>query len=87
MIASNMRGPHKTLYFGGAPVEKLISTGPLVFPMGMNITGWSYEGGMQICVLTCTDQVSDPHAVADQLPAALAELVARCETDADSVNS
>lgn len=87
MIASNMRGPQQTLYFGGAPVEKLISTGPLVFPMGMNITGWSYQGGMQICVLTCTNQVKDPQRIADRLPAALAELVARCETAADSVNS
>ena len=55
--------------------------------MGMNITGWSYQGGMQICVLTCTDQVKDPHGIADRLPAALAELVARCQTAADSVNS
>ncbi|MDR3663565.1 MAG: wax ester/triacylglycerol synthase family O-acyltransferase [Mycobacterium sp.] len=83
MIASNMRGPQQRLYFGGAPVEKLISTGPLVFPMGMNITGWSYEGDLQICVLTCTDQVDDPHGIADRLPAALAELVARCAAAAD----
>ncbi|MUL64970.1 hypothetical protein BOO86_10895 [Mycobacterium sp. CBMA 234] len=87
MIASNMRGPQQRLHFGGAPVEKLISTGPLVFPMGMNITGWSYEGEMQICVLTCTDQVKDPHTIADRLPAALAELVARCQPATDSVNS
>jgi WS/DGAT/MGAT family acyltransferase len=78
MIASNMRGPQQRLYFGGAPVEKLISTGPLVFPMGLNMTGWSYEGQMQICVLACSDQVSDAQAIADRLPAALAELVARC---------
>ena len=87
MIASNMRGPQQTLYFGGAPVEKLISTGPLVFPMGMNITGWSYQGGMQICVLTCSDQVPDPQAIADRLPAVLAELVARAEAAADPAGS
>jgi WS/DGAT/MGAT family acyltransferase len=87
MIASNMRGPQHKLYFGGAPVEKLISTGPLVFPMGMNITGWSYGGSMQICALTCTDQVSDPQAIADRLPVALAELVARCATVAGSVTN
>jgi diacylglycerol O-acyltransferase len=76
MIASNMRGPQR-LYFGGAPVEQLISTGPLVFPMGLNMTGWSYEGQMQICVLSCADQVPDTQVIADRLPAALAELVAR----------
>jgi WS/DGAT/MGAT family acyltransferase len=86
MIASNMRGPQR-LYFGGAPIEQLISTGPLVFPMGLNMTGWSYAGEMQICVLSCTDQLTDPQAIADRLPVALAELVARCEPAADSVNS
>lgn len=84
MIASNMRGPQQRLYFGGAPVEKLISTGPLVFPMGLNMTGWSYEGQMQICVLSCTDQLAEPQLIADRLPVALAELVARC-SPADAV--
>lgn len=78
MIASNMRGPAQRLYLGGAPVEKLISTGPLVFPMGLNMTGWSYEGQMQICVLSCPDQLADPQAIAERLPTALAELVACC---------
>jgi diacylglycerol O-acyltransferase / wax synthase len=85
MIASNMHGPQQRLYFGGAPVEKLISTGPLVFPMGLNMTGWSYQGQMQICVLSCADQVADPQVIADGLPAALAELVARGESAADTV--
>jgi diacylglycerol O-acyltransferase len=84
MIASNMRGPQQPLYFGGAPVQKLISTGPLVFPMGLNMTGWSYQGQLQICVLSCTDQLADPQAIADRLPAALAELVAQCEPAAGS---
>lgn len=73
LIASNMRGPQQ-LCFGGAPVERLISSGPLVFPMGLNFTGWSYAGQLTIGVLTCGAHVADPWQIADGLPEALAEL-------------
>jgi WS/DGAT/MGAT family acyltransferase len=76
LIASNMRGP-KQLYLGGAPIEQLISTGPLVFPMGLNFTGWSYEKDMTICVLACSDHIPQTFDIADHLPAMLAELAAR----------
>lgn len=74
LIASNMKGPQQ-LFFGGAPVEELISSGPLVFPMGLNFTGWSYEGKMTIGTLVCGEHLADPALIADGLPAALAELV------------
>lgn len=80
LIASNMRGPQNTLYWGGAPIEQLISSGPIVFPMGLNFTGWSYRDEMAICVLTCGDQVSDPYGIADRVPQALAELSARANS-------
>lgn len=77
LIASNMRGPQRRLYWGGAPIEKLISTGPLVFPMGLNFTGWSYQDQMTICVLTCGAHLDDPWQIADCLPTALAVLADR----------
>jgi WS/DGAT/MGAT family acyltransferase len=73
LIASNMRGPQR-LFFAGAPIERLISTGPLVFPMGLNFTGWTYDDQMTIGVLTCGDHVGDPWQIADGLPEALAQL-------------
>lgn len=73
LIASNMRGPQQ-LCFAGAPVERLISSGPLVFPMGLNFTGWSYDGQLTIGVLGCGDHGLDPWQIADGLPDALAEL-------------
>lgn len=82
LIASNMRGPEQ-LYFGGAPVEQLISTGPLVFPMGLNFTGWSYAGQLTIGTLVCADHVPDPSEIADGLPAALAELTAAASRHVD----
>ncbi|WP_082948906.1 wax ester/triacylglycerol synthase family O-acyltransferase [Mycobacterium sp. 1274756.6] len=75
LIASNMRGP-RPLFFGGAPVERLISTGPLVFPMGLNFTGWSYGDRLTIGVLACGRHIDDPWEIADGLPAELARLVA-----------
>ncbi|NKZ09469.1 wax ester/triacylglycerol synthase family O-acyltransferase [Mycolicibacterium septicum DSM 44393] len=80
LIASNMRGPQNTLYWGGAPIEQLISSGPIVFPMGLNFTGWSYRDEMAICVLTCGDQVPDPYGIADRVPQELAELSARANS-------
>ncbi|WP_102142581.1 wax ester/triacylglycerol synthase family O-acyltransferase [Mycobacterium hubeiense] len=85
LIASNMRGPQRRLYWGGAPIEKLISTGPLVFPMGLNFTGWSYEDQMTIGVLTCGDQVRDPFEIADHLPAELAELAAAASARIEAI--
>ncbi len=80
LIASNMRGPQNTLYWGSAPIEQLISSGPIVFPMGLNFTGWSYRDEMAICVLTCGDQVPDPYGIADRVPQALDELAARADS-------
>ncbi|MDD7812835.1 wax ester/triacylglycerol synthase family O-acyltransferase [Mycobacterium sp. CSUR Q5927] len=85
LIASNMRGPQRRLYWAGAPIEKLISTGPVVFPMGLNFTGWSYEDQMTICTLVCGDHVSDPWEIADGLPRALAELAALAPAVPESV--
>jgi WS/DGAT/MGAT family acyltransferase len=85
LIASNMRGPQKQLYLGGAPIEQLISSGPVVFPMGLNLTGWSYQDDMTICVLTCADHVSDPYGIADRLPGVLAELSERADSAGTSL--
>lgn len=85
LIASNMRGPQRPLYFGGAPIEQLISSGPVVFPMGLNFTGWSYRDEMAICVLTCGDHVPDPYAIADRFPGVLAQLSARADSVADTL--
>ena len=77
LIASDMPGPQQRLYWGGAPIEKLIAVGPVVFPMGLNFTGLSYEDQMTIGVLTCGDHVPDPWQIADGLPKAIAELADR----------
>jgi WS/DGAT/MGAT family acyltransferase len=77
LIASNVPGPKTRLYFGGAPIEKLISVGPIVYPYGLNFTGWSYGNDMTIGMQTCSDHVPDIWELADGIPRALDELAAR----------
>jgi diacylglycerol O-acyltransferase len=74
LIASNVPGPKTRLYFAGAPVEKLISVGPIVYPYGLNFTGWSYGTDMTIGMQACSDHVPDIWELADGIPRALDEL-------------
>lgn len=76
LIASNVPGPKNQLYFAGAPVEKLISVGHIIYPYGLNITGWSYLGEMTIAMQADKDRVPDIQEIADGFPHALAELAA-----------
>ncbi|QLL06825.1 wax ester/triacylglycerol synthase family O-acyltransferase [Mycobacterium vicinigordonae] len=74
LIASNVPGPRNRLYLGGAPVEKLISVGPIVYPYGLNFTGWSYGDDMTIGMQACSDHVPDIWEIADGIQVTLAEL-------------
>lgn len=74
LIASNVPGPKQRLYWGGAPIEKLISVGPIVYPYGLNFTGWSYGKDMTVGVQACGEHVPDIWAIADGIPRALNEL-------------
>lgn len=76
LIASNVPGPKDQLYLGGAPIEKLISVGPIVFPYGLNFTGWSYQGEMVISMQACGDHVPDMWEIASRVPQQLDELAA-----------
>ncbi|OBA81587.1 hypothetical protein A9W99_02975 [Mycobacterium sp. 1164966.3] len=79
LIASNVPGPKTRLYFAGAPIEKLISVGPIVYPYGLNFTGWSYGSDMTIGMQACSDHVPDIWELADGISRALDELAARAQ--------
>jgi diacylglycerol O-acyltransferase / wax synthase len=74
LIASNVPGPKTRLYFTGAPIEKLISVGPIVYPYGLNFTGWSYGSDMTIGMQACSDHVPDIWELAHGISQALDEL-------------
>jgi diacylglycerol O-acyltransferase / wax synthase len=76
MTVSNVPGPKKQLYFAGAPIANIISVGPIIYPYGLNVTGWSYLNRMTIGMQACKDRVADLAEIADGIPAALDELAA-----------
>jgi len=76
MTVSNVPGPKKQLYFAGAPIENIISVGPIIYPYGLNVTGWSYLDKMTIGMQACEKSVPDISEITDGIPRALAELTA-----------
>jgi WS/DGAT/MGAT family acyltransferase len=74
MTVSNVPGPKKQLYFGGAPIENIISVGPIIYPYGLNVTAWSYLDKMTIGMQACKKSVPDVSEITDGIPTALAEL-------------
>ncbi|HEU4361887.1 MAG TPA: wax ester/triacylglycerol synthase family O-acyltransferase [Mycobacterium sp.] len=80
MTLSNVPGPKKQLYFAGAPIETLISVGPIIYPYGLNVTGWSYLDSMIIAMQSSKyaskGQASDIWELVDGIPDAVAELAA-----------
>ncbi|MEB3979704.1 wax ester/triacylglycerol synthase family O-acyltransferase [Mycobacterium sp. 663a-19] len=76
MTVSNVPGPKRRLYFGGAPIEKIISVGPIIYPYGLNVTGWTYLDDMVIGMQASKERVPDIGELAEAIPEALAELAA-----------
>ena len=74
MTVSNVPGPKRQLYFAGAPIENIISVGPIIYPYGLNVTAWSYLDKMTIGMQACKKSVADVAEIADGIPHALAEL-------------
>jgi WS/DGAT/MGAT family acyltransferase len=78
MVVSNVKGPSE-LWADGARVEEIASIGQLTTGIGLNMTGWSYCGAMTIGLVACPEHEPTIWALADQLEAALAELVAAAD--------
>ena len=67
VVASNVRGPDVPLYMAGA---RLVSFSPIsiaIDGLGLNVTGFSYDGVMWVCVVACRDMLPDPAFFADCL--------------------
>ncbi len=74
LIVSNVRGPAQRLFIGGAELCELISVGPILPGIGMNLTAWSYDGRVGVAVLADGVAVTNARAVVDGLQPALDEL-------------
>jgi WS/DGAT/MGAT family acyltransferase len=76
LVISNVAGPRDELHLGGTRLEAIFSVGPILEGVGLNLTAWSYAGGLHIAAIGCPRSVPDPWALVDRLPEELAALEA-----------
>ena len=75
-IVSNVPGPPVPLYLAGARLTGVFSASVLLDHMGLNITLFTFGDRVDFGVHVDPDLIADPWAIADAIPAALAQLMA-----------
>lgn len=75
-VISNVPGPPIPLYLAGARLVGIYSASVLFDAMGVNVTCFTFEDRIDFGVHVDPDLVTDPWVIADQIPKALAELMA-----------
>jgi diacylglycerol O-acyltransferase len=75
LVTSNVPGPTGAIHVLGARMVSIHSVGPIVEGVGLNITAWSYIDAVNFGLLSCPENMPDLWALAEDLPAALEELV------------
>ncbi len=79
VVISNVPGPSEPSWFAGARMDELYSLSVLTEGAGLNLTAWSYAGCLHLGIVSCPELVGNIHAMADDVTAALAELLERAE--------
>jgi WS/DGAT/MGAT family acyltransferase len=77
LIVSNVPGPTGQLFLAGAPMRAYYPVSQLVDGQGLNITVFSYEGGLHIGVLADATLVPDADLIAADMANELVALVDR----------
>ena len=76
VTVSNVRGPDLPLYMAGAQLELFLAVSIVFDGIGLNVTGFSYNGTLWVCFVACRDMLPDPEAFRDCLAESFAELLA-----------
>jgi WS/DGAT/MGAT family acyltransferase len=76
LVISNVPGPPMPIYFMGARITGFYPFGPVFHGAGLNMTVLSNDGHLDVGLIACRELVPDLWDLADDLPIALAELVA-----------
>jgi hypothetical protein len=80
LIVSNVQGPRQETPLSGFVVDELISGGPLLEGVALNITAWSFNEQLNFGLVSCRRAVPDLPQLAERLRrqhAALLELARR----------
>ena len=79
VTVSNVRGPEATLYVAGARLVHFYPVSIATDYVGLNHTGFSYNGVLWISAVACRNMLPDPGFYADCLRASFEELMAAIE--------
>jgi diacylglycerol O-acyltransferase len=74
LVVSNVPGPPVPLTAHGAALRELVSVGPVLEGVGLNITVWSYAGALHVGLLADAARLPDLEGLAGALAPALDEL-------------
>ena len=75
VVVSNVRGPNVPLYLAGAKMQMFM---PISIPfdgLGLNITGFSYNGALWIAIVCCRSMLPDPAFLTKCLNDSFAEIL------------
>ena len=75
VTVSNVRGPDLPLYMAGAQLELFLAVSIVFDGIGLNVTGFSYNGTLWVCFVACRDMLPDPEEFRDCLEESFAELL------------
>ena len=79
VVVSNVPGPRRPLYAGGARLLELYSVGPILEGIGLNITVWSYLDELFVGIIGCPETLPEPGRIARGFTDALVELSAAAQ--------
>ena len=75
VTVSNVRGPDLPLYMAGAQLELFLAVSIVFDGIGLNVTGFSYNGTLWVCFVACRDMLPDPEEFRNCLEESFAELL------------
>jgi WS/DGAT/MGAT family acyltransferase len=85
IVVSNVRGPDAPIYLAGARMVAFAPVSIALDGLGLNVTGFSYDGAMWVCSVACREMIPDPGVYADCMRAAFADLVAAADAAGEPV--
>ena len=74
VIISNVPGPQQPLYIAGSRLDTILSMGPILEGIGLNITVWSYLDQLNFGIVAVPEHLPDLRRLAELLDDALEEL-------------
>lgn len=73
--ASNVRGPGVPMYMSGARLQVFLPVSAVIDGIGLNLTGFSYDGMLWVCFVACRKMLPDPKFFRQCLNDSFAEIV------------